>query len=130
MHIYLIKLINHADSFICQYQCSGLQRPLLCHRTPLDVGREPHGRGTLPRCENGARGDLLDVLEKLRLCCPWISTEEDIDITTDLVFLAYEVTYICTVDQWILVYTTRWSMNTPGSSNSCDTEERLLIPSS
>ena len=78
---HLIKLVNEAEPFIGEHEGARLERPLPRDRRPLNVGRQTDGRRSLARREDGAGGDLLHVLEKLRLGRSRVTADQNIQIT-------------------------------------------------
>ena len=95
----LIELIDQTDSFVGEDQCPGLQRPFPGHWVPLHVRRQTHRGRTLSRRENDAGTSLLDVLEELWLGCARVPAQQNVYVTSDFVFTA-------------------WNKNTPSDKNA------------
>ncbi len=87
----LVKLIDKTHTLVSENQSPGLESPLLGDGAALDVRSETHGRRTLTRREDGPRGYLLHVLEELGLGSTWVTTEQHVDVTTQLVLLTYRM---------------------------------------
>ena len=86
---HLIKLVDETHPLVGKDQGPSLQRPLARDGAPLHIRRQSHGRRPLPRRENGAWRNLLDVLEELRLGGAGIAAQEDVDVAPHLVLLAW-----------------------------------------
>ena len=87
--VHLIKLINEADSFIGEDECSTLERPLTSDWVSMHAGRKTDGACTFTCRVDDAMVDLFDVLEELTLGCAWVSEQEHINVTTDSVLAVH-----------------------------------------
>ena len=88
--IYLIKLINEAETLVGQDEGTGLKSPFSRDGWALNVSRKTDSRGTLASCKHCPRGNLLDVLEKLRLGRTGVSTNENVDVTANSMLLSVD----------------------------------------
>lgn len=87
--VYLIKFVNEANTLVCQDQCSSLQSPLPCSRATFHIGCQTDSWCSLTSSKHCPRRYLLNILQKLWFGCTRVTTDEYIDISTHLVFLAW-----------------------------------------
>jgi hypothetical protein len=87
--VYLVKLINEANTLVSQHQCSSLQSPLPCSWAAFHISSQTNSWCSLTSSKHCSRCYLLNILEKLWFCCTRVTTDEYIDISTHLVFLAW-----------------------------------------
>ena len=85
--VHLIKLVDEADSFIGEYKCSTLERPLSSDWISVYTCRKTDSACTFTSCVDNSMVDLLDVLEELTFGSTWVSQQKHIDVTTDPVLV-------------------------------------------
>ena len=83
--VHLVKLIDQADSFVSQNQSTCLKRPLLSDRISVHSSSQTHCTSSLSGSIDDSWEYLLYVLEELRLGSTWVSEQEAVDISPDLV---------------------------------------------
>ncbi len=85
--IHLVKLINQADSLVCQDERASLKRPFASDRVLVNTRSEADRTGAFTSCVNHSVVNLLDVFEELRLGCTGVSKKQHVDVATDSVLV-------------------------------------------
>mmetsp|Transcript_39186 Transcript_39186/g.111838 ORF Transcript_39186/g.111838 Transcript_39186/m.111838 type:complete len:458 (-) Transcript_39186:969-2342(-) len=82
--LHLVKLVDAANTHVCQYQGPTFQGDLPGHVVAYHGGCQPHTAGSLARGVDGARGNAHHLLQQLALGDPWVAHEKSVDVTADL----------------------------------------------
>ena len=84
--IHFIKLINKTNSLISQDQCSSLKCPFLSDWISMHSSSQTDSTCSLSGSVDYSWEDLLNILEELRLGSSWVSQEQTVDVSSDLMF--------------------------------------------
>ena len=80
--VHLVKLVNGANTIVCEHKSAGLDRKFTCFFVTDDSGRETCRRGRLARRIYGARHETTHILKELRFARAGIAHDAYVDIAT------------------------------------------------
>lgn len=80
--IHLIKFIDAANTSIREYKSSTLKNDFFCFWVFCHIDCKTNGWASFTRSVNSSWCNFVDIGEKLRFSSRWITTKEDVDLSS------------------------------------------------
>lgn len=81
---HLVELVDAAHAVVAENKCAGLQHQLPRLRVLHHVGGETHSARAFTGRVLTARNQVVDVLQQLRFTRTRVSTQQDVDLGTEV----------------------------------------------